>query len=48
MSKNLKIKIYKSKICPVGLYGCKSLPVALREEDRMKLSEERVLRKFLE
>jgi hypothetical protein len=48
MSKNLKIEIYKSKIFPVVLYGCKTLPDALREEHRLKVSEERVLKKFLE
>jgi hypothetical protein len=48
MSKSLKIKIYKSKIFPVVLCGCKTLPVALRGEHRLRVSKERVLRKFLE
>jgi hypothetical protein len=48
MSKNLKIKIYKSKIFPAVLCGCKTRSVTLRKEYRLGVSEERVLRKFLE
>jgi hypothetical protein len=48
MCENLKIKIHKSKILSVVLCGCKNLPVALREEHRLRVSEERVLRKLLE
>jgi hypothetical protein len=35
MSKNLKIKIYKTVILPVVLYGCETWSVALREEPRL-------------
>jgi hypothetical protein len=33
ISKNLKIKIYKTVILPVVLYGCKTWSLTLREED---------------
>jgi hypothetical protein len=47
MTKYLQIKLYKSKILLVVLCGCKTLPVALREEHTLRVSEERGLRKFL-
>jgi hypothetical protein len=37
ISKNLKIKIYKTVILPVVLYGCGAL--TLREEHRLKVYE---------
>ena len=40
-SKNAKIKIYRTIILPVVLYGCETWPLTLREERRM-----RVLRKI--
>ena len=47
-SKNLKIKIYRTKIVPVVLYGCETWSLALREERRMRVFENRVLRKIFE
>ena len=44
-SKNLKIKIYRTIILPVVLYGCETWSLTLREERRLKVSENRVLRK---
>jgi hypothetical protein len=41
----LKIKIYRSIILPVVLYGCETLSLILREERRLKVFENRVLRK---
>ena len=32
LSKNLKIKIYRTVILPVGLHGCKARSLTLREE----------------
>ena len=32
VSKNLKIKIHRNIILPVGLYGCKIWSLALRED----------------
>jgi len=33
LSKNLKIKIYKTIILPVVLYGCKTLSLTIREAE---------------
>jgi hypothetical protein len=46
MSKNLKIKIYKTVILPVALYGCETWSVTLGEEHRLRDLENRVLRKI--
>jgi hypothetical protein len=46
VSKNLKIKIYKTVILPVVLYGCKTWSLTLREEHRLGVFENRVLRKI--
>jgi hypothetical protein len=42
-SKNLKIKIYKSVILPVVLYGCETRSLTFREEHRLRGFENRVL-----
>jgi hypothetical protein len=44
--KNLKIKIYKTVILPVVLYGCETLSLTLGEEHRLRVFENRVLRKI--
>jgi hypothetical protein len=44
--KNLKIKIYKTVILPVVLYGCETWSVTLREEHRWRVFENSVLRKI--
>ena len=44
LSKNLKIKIYRTIILPVVLYGCETWSLILREERRLKMFENRVLR----
>jgi hypothetical protein len=46
ISKNLKTEIYKTVILPVVLYGCETWSVTLREEHRLRVSENRVLRKI--
>jgi hypothetical protein len=46
ISKNVKIKIYKTLILPVGLYGCETWSFTLREEHRLRVSENTVLRKI--
>jgi hypothetical protein len=46
LSKNLKIKIYKTVILPVVLYGCETWFLALRKENRPRVFENRVLRIF--
>jgi hypothetical protein len=45
LSKNLKIKIYKIIILPVVLYGCETWSLTLREERRLRVFENRVLRR---
>jgi hypothetical protein len=46
LSKNLKIRIYKTIILPVVLYGYKTWSLTLREEHRLKVFENRVLRRI--
>jgi hypothetical protein len=46
MSKQLKIKIYKTVISPVVLYGCETWSLILREEHRLRVFDNRVLRKI--
>jgi hypothetical protein len=45
LSKNLKIKIYRTIILPV-VYGCETWSLTLREERRLRVSESRVLRRI--
>jgi hypothetical protein len=45
-SKNLKIKIYKTVILPVVLYGCETWSLTLGEEHRLRDFENRVLRRI--
>src|SRR5215475_6099359 len=45
LSKNLKIKIYRTIIQPVVLYGCETWSLTLREEHRLRVFENRVLRR---
>jgi hypothetical protein len=42
----VKIKIYKTLILPVVLYGCETWSLTLREEHRLRLFENRVLRRI--
>jgi hypothetical protein len=44
LSKTLKIKIYRTIILPVVLYGCETWSLTLREEHRLRVFENRVLR----
>jgi hypothetical protein len=46
MSKNLKIRIYKTIILTVVLYGCETWSLTLREEHRLRVFESRVLRRI--
>ena len=45
LSKTLKIKIYRNIILPVVLYGCETWSLTLREERRLRVFENRVLRR---
>ena len=46
LPKNLKIKIYRTVILPVVLYGCETWSLTLREEHRLRVFENRVLRRI--
>ena len=46
LTKNLKIKIYRTIILPVVLYGCETWSLILREEHRLRVFENRVLRRI--
>ena len=45
-SKNLKIKVYRTIIAPVVLYGCETWFLTLREKRGSMVFENRVLRKI--
>ncbi|KAJ4431048.1 hypothetical protein ANN_19641 [Periplaneta americana] len=46
LSKNLKVRIYKTIILPVVLYGCETWTLTLREVQRLRVFENNVLRKI--
>jgi len=41
-----KIKIYRTIILPVVLYGCETWSLTLREERRLRVCENRVLKRM--
>jgi uncharacterized protein (UPF0548 family) len=45
-TKNLKIKIHRTTILPVVLYGCETWLFTLREECRLSVFENKVQRKI--
>jgi len=46
LSKNIKIKIYRTIILLFALYGCATWSVTLREKHRLRVFENRVLRRI--
>jgi hypothetical protein len=44
--KNLNIKIYEAVILPVVLYGCETWSLTRGEEHRLRVSDNRVLRRI--
>jgi hypothetical protein len=48
LSKNIIIGIYKTIILPVVLYGCETWSLTLKEEHRLWVFENRVLRRIFE
>jgi hypothetical protein len=46
LSKSVKIKIYRTIILPVVLYGCETWSLTLRVECRLRVFENRVLRRI--
>jgi hypothetical protein len=48
LSRNTKINIYRTIIFPVVVYGCETLSLTLKEERRLRMFENRVLREYLD
>jgi hypothetical protein len=46
LSTNIKITIYRTFILPVVSYGCETWSLTLREECRLRVFENRVLRRI--
>jgi hypothetical protein len=46
LSKNTKIRVYRTIILPVVLYGCETWSLTLREEQKLRVFENRVLRRI--
>jgi len=46
LPKNLKIKIYRTIILPVVLYGCKAWSLTLWEERKLRVFENMALRRI--
>ena len=44
LSKNTKIRIYRTIILPVVLYGCETCLLTLRKEHRLRMFENRAQR----
>jgi hypothetical protein len=46
LSKNMKVRIYKTIVLPVVLYGCETWSLTVREEHKLRVFENRVLRRI--
>ena len=46
LPKNIKIKIYRNIILSFFLYGCETWSLVLREERRLRVFENRMLRRI--
>jgi hypothetical protein len=46
LSRSVKVKVYKIMILPVVLCGCETWSLTLREEHRLRVFENRVLRRI--
>jgi hypothetical protein len=46
LSRNVKVKIYKTIILPVVLYWCETWSLTVREGHRLRVFENRVLRRI--
>jgi hypothetical protein len=45
-AKNVKVRIYKTIILLMGLYGCETWSLTLREKHKLRVFENRVLRRI--
>jgi hypothetical protein len=48
LHKNKKINVYRNKVLLVGLYGCETWSLILREGHRLRLLLKRALREIFE
>jgi hypothetical protein len=48
LSKNIEIRIYKTIILPVVLYGCETWSLTLRDGHKLRMFENRNLRRIFE
>ena len=46
LSKNIQLKMYRTTLLPVVLYGCETQSLILREERGLRMFENRVLRRI--
>jgi hypothetical protein len=46
LSKNVNNRLYRTLILPVVLYGCETWSLTLREQHRLRVLENRVLRRI--
>jgi hypothetical protein len=46
LSRNIKVKIHRTIILPLVLYGCATWSLTLREEHRLRVFENRMLRRI--
>jgi hypothetical protein len=46
LSRNVMVKIHKTIVLPSVLYGCETWPVTLREKYRLRVFENRLLRRI--
>jgi hypothetical protein len=46
LSKNTKSRVYRTVVVPVVLYGCETWSLTLREEQRLRVFENGVLRRI--
>jgi hypothetical protein len=46
LSKNVKVRIYKTIILPVVIYACETWSLTVREEHKLRVFENRVLRRI--
>jgi hypothetical protein len=46
LSKKVKVRIYKTIILPVVLYGCETWSLTVRQEHKLRVFENRVLRRI--
>jgi hypothetical protein len=44
--KNVKVRVYKTIILPVVLYGCETWSLSVREEHKLRVFENRLLRRI--